>query len=308
LSTNLGRLAHVQLRVHELDAAVAFYGRLLGLVEVDRAGSTVYLSGRSRPGWDLVLSQGGQGLDHFAFVAESEQDLEAAESAVRAAGSLVEPLPEDDHSGARAGIRFTIPSGHVMELVVLGDPVVYLGGTRMVPAGLGGIGPLLLDHITLMTSELDEVVEFLTSVLSFRCTELLRGDDGVHFGAFLRTRDQHHDLALFRSAPEAGPLINHVAFRIGSIDDIRRACDIASEHGWQLDCSPGRHVAGNNLFLYIRDPSGNRTELSGDLAQIEIGAQTRVLTSKEHRFDMWGQPRSDTVESGIQGAPPLVPR
>jgi len=195
-----------------------------------------------------------------------------------------------------------------MELVVLGDPVVYLGRTRMVPPGLEGIGPVPLDHITLMTSELDEVVEFLSTLVGFRCTELLRGDDGVDFGAFLRTRDQHHDLAFFRSAPDEGPLINHVAFRIGSIDDIRRACDIASEHGWELDCSPGRHVAGNNLFLYIRDPSGNRTELSGDLAQIEVSAPTRVLTSNEHRFDMWGQLRSDRVESGIQGAPSRVPR
>jgi catechol 2,3-dioxygenase len=305
---SVGRLAHVELRVGELEPAIEFYGRLLGLVEVDRAGSTVYLSGRSRPGWDLALSLGGQGLDHFAFTVESEEDLEAAESALRGADLIVELLPEDDHSGARAGIRFTIPSGHVMERVVLANPVVYLGGTRMVAPGLGGIGPVPLDHITLMTSELDEVVEFLTTVLGFRCTELLRGDDGAHFGAFLRTRDQHHDLALFRSAPEAGPLINHVAFRIGSIDDIRRASDIAAEHGWQLDCSPGRHVAGNNLFLYIRDPSGNRTELSGDLAQIEVGAPTRVLTSEHHRFDMWGQPRSDNVEAGIQGAPSPVPQ
>ena len=300
---SLGRLAHVQLRVDDLDRSIEFYGRLLGLVEVDRAGDTVYLSGRARAGWDLALSLSGQGLDHFAFAAESEHDLEAAEAALRAVGSDVEELPNDDHSGARAGIRFAIPSGHVMELVVLPDPVVYLGGTRTIPAGSVGIGPLPLDHITLMTSQLDEVVEFLSTVLGFRCTELLRGDDGVHFGAFLRTRDQHHDLAFFRSSPEAGPLINHVAFRVGSIDDIRRACDIAAENRWELDCSPGRHVAGNNLFIYIRDPSGNRTELSGDLAQIEVGAPTRVLTTGEHRFDMWGQPRSDKVESGIQGGP-----
>jgi catechol 2,3-dioxygenase len=195
-----------------------------------------------------------------------------------------------------------------MELVLPRQPVVYLGGTRVIPASNGGLGPLPLDHITLMTSELDQVVEFLTTILGFSCTELLRGDDGVHFGAFLRTRDQHHDLALFRSPPDLGPLINHVAFRVGSIDDIRRACDIAAEEGWELDCSPGRHVAGNNLFLYIRDPSGNRTELSGDLAQIEVGAPTRVLTTGEHRFDMWGQPRSDKVESGIQGAPSRVPQ
>lgn len=297
------RLAHVELRVMEIDPAVEFYGRLLGLVEVDRAGQKVYLSGRSTAGWDLALSLGGQGLDHFAFVAESEDDLQAAEASLGGAGCAVGPLPDDDNSGARAGLRFTIPSGHVMELIVPSGPVAYVGGKRMVPAGLGGIGPLPLDHITLMTSELDEVVEFLTTVLSFRCTELLEGEDGVRFGAFLRTRDHHHDLAFFRCSPDVNPLINHVAFRIGSVDDLRRACDTAAENGWELDCSPGRHVAGNNLFVYIKDPSQNRTELSGDLAHIEIGAPTRVLTSAEHRFDMWGQPRSDKVESGIQGAP-----
>lgn len=300
---NLHRLAHVELRIDDLDAAVDFYGRVLGLVELERSDDKVYLSGRSTAGWDLALSTGGHGLDHFAFVAESEADIEAARSSLTEAGVVVEPLPEDDHSGARDGIRFTVPSGHLMELVVLDDPAAYLGGTRMVAPGLGGIGPLPLDHITLMTARLEEVVEFLTTVLSFRCTELLEGGDGVRFGAFLRTRDQHHDLAFFRCSPELSPLINHVAFRVGSIEDIRRACDIASDVGWELDCSPGRHVAGNNLFLYIRDPSGNRTELSGDLAQIETGAPTRVLRGDEHRFDMWGQPVSSKVESGVQGAP-----
>ena len=246
---------------------------------------------------------GRAGLDHFAFVAASEADLEAARASLADAGMTAGPLPDDDHSGAHDGIRFTLPSGHEMELVVLGDPVAYLGGTRMVAPGLVGIGPLPLDHITLMTSELDEVVEFLTTVLSFRCTEMIEGGDGVRFAAFLRTRDQHHDLAFFRCAPDANPLINHVAFRVKSLDDIGRAYDIAADAGWEMDCSPGRHVAGNNLFSYVRDPSGNRTELSGDMAQIEMGAPTRILRPGEHRFDMWGQPVSERVDSGIQGAP-----
>ena len=305
---NLQRLAHVELRVEDLDAAVEFYGRVLGLVEVNRDGDTAYLSGRASAGWDLALSTGGQGLDHFAFVAESEADVAGARESLTAAGVTVRPLPEDDNSGARDGIRFTIRSGHEMELVVLGDPVVYLGGTRVLPVGPGGIAPLPLDHITLMTSDLDETVDFLTSVLGFRCTELLEGDDGVRFGAFLRTRDQHHDLAYFRCAPELSPQINHVAFRVGSIEDLRRAADIAVGLGWELDCSPGRHVAGNNLFLYIKDPSGNRTELSGDLAHIEVGAPTRVLRPDEHRFDMWGQPVTDKVLTGTQGAPAPVSR
>jgi catechol 2,3-dioxygenase len=300
---NLQRLAHAALRVADLDEAVEFYGRLLGLVELERDGETAYLSGRTTAGWDLSLTAGGQGLDHFAFVAESEADVDAARAALEEAGVTVGPLPGDDNSGAVDGIRFTLPSGHEMELVVLPRPVAFLGGTRMAPPGLGGIGPLPLDHITLMTSELDEVVEFLTTVLSFRCSEMLEGSDGVRFAAFMRTRDQHHDLAFFRCAPEDNPLINHVAFRVKSIEDIGRAYDIAANLGVEMDCSPGRHVAGNNLFTYVRDPSGNRTELSGDLAQIEIGAPTRVLRPGEHRFDMWGQPVSERVETGIQGAP-----
>jgi catechol 2,3-dioxygenase len=300
---NLHRLAHVELRVQDLDRASEFYGRVLSLVEVQRADEKVYLSGRTTAGWDLALSRGGQGLDHFAFVAEGRSDLEEAQRALSDAGVDVDTLPEDDRSGATCGIRFTLPSGHMMELVVLDDPVVYLGGTRMVPPGLGGIGPLPLDHITLMTSRLDEVVEFLTTLLGFRCTELLEADDGVRFGAFLRTRDQHHDLAFFLCPPEQNPLINHVAFRVGSIEDIRRVCDIATDLGWELDCSPGRHLAGNNLFLYLKDPSGNRTELSGDMAQIETGAPTRVLGTSQHRFDIWGQPLTPKLESGVQGAP-----
>jgi catechol 2,3-dioxygenase-like lactoylglutathione lyase family enzyme len=66
---NLHRLAHVVLRVDDVDAALEFYGRALGLVEVARAHGTAYLTGRTNAGWDLALTTGGRGLDHFAFVA-----------------------------------------------------------------------------------------------------------------------------------------------------------------------------------------------------------------------------------------------
>jgi catechol 2,3-dioxygenase-like lactoylglutathione lyase family enzyme len=74
-------LSHVQLRVSDLDAAVAWYGRALGLTELRRDPDR-YVALHSTSGhFRVVLSSGGHAdaggaLDHIAFAV---RDLDALE-------------------------------------------------------------------------------------------------------------------------------------------------------------------------------------------------------------------------------------
>jgi catechol 2,3-dioxygenase len=290
------RVAHAAIRVLDLDEAQRFYEQVLGLIEIGSgADGRVFLAGGKTAGYDLALLPGGVGLDHFAFTVASVDELGQAERRLRQAGVEVRDAGPEEFR-ADAAIRFAIPSGHEMELVVVTEPAVYVAPLDRGERHFSGIGPVSIDHVTLLAPALEPVVSFLTAQLGFRLTESVQPEPGNALNAFLRSRDQHHDLAFFLNDRERGPELNHVAFRIGSFDEIRRACDLVAALGYGLDASPGRHEQGNNLFVYFKDPSGNRVELSGDMAVIDGAAPPRIL--KESRFDTWRDGVAPQVLSG----------
>jgi catechol 2,3-dioxygenase len=277
------RIAHAAIRVHDLDRALAFYGSVLGLVHVARGeDGRVFLAGGRTSGYELALIPGGRGLEHFAFQVGSAGDLDAASERLRAAGTEVAESPVEH--GITAGIRFELPSGHLMELVVPAEPVPFTTPLSIDLPHFAGVGPLHVDHVTLLADSVEPVVAFLGEHLGFRLSESVQPQPGVWLNAFLRARDQHHDLSFFENDGR-GAQLDHVAFRVNSFEDIRRACDLVATLGYRIDSSPGRHVQGNNLFVYFRDPSGNRVELSGDMAAIDSAAQPRIL--RESTFDAW---------------------
>ena len=51
---------------------------------------------------------------------------------------------------------------------------------------------------------------------------------------------------------------------------------------------PGRHGPGNNLFLMIRDPDGNRIEISAELERMPAGIPHRVWPQEERKLNLWG--------------------
>jgi catechol 2,3-dioxygenase len=288
-------VTHAAIRAQDVAESAEFYRRVLGLTEVGRAGGRLFLSGGRTASYDLALVPGGAGLEHFALAVSSPDDLDEARVRLREAGVEALPVPPEEEFLIADGLRFELPSGHVLEFVVAED-APYVQPLAMGDEHFFGVGPVPIDHVTLLTPRVRETAEFLTAVLGFRLTESVQPEPGFWLNAFLRCRDQHHDLALFFNGEESGPELNHVAYRVGSFDDIRRACDLVAELGRTVDASPGRHHEGNNLFVYFRDPSGNRIELSTDMAQVSSAAPPRILS--ESRFDSLREGVAPEVLSG----------
>lgn len=64
----VGGLAHVALGAGEhVERTVQFYEELLGLTEVSRRESTLFLSSGRTSSYDLAIGPGPVGMDHFAF-------------------------------------------------------------------------------------------------------------------------------------------------------------------------------------------------------------------------------------------------
>ncbi len=283
-------LAHAMLRVPDLDAAVAFHLDVLGLVEVSRTPEAVYLSSGVDGQYDLALTRGGTGVDHFTFQVEDAEDL--AYYAQRLRHENVEVAQRRDAApGESQAIRFSLPSGHIMELaVIVPDPSYpYSYPHPSVPAHrhLQGISPRDLDHITLRVPDVDLLAAFLTHVLDFRVSDARRTADGAWRAAWLHASDQHHDLAMMRGS-EAETL-DHLAWLVDGIEHMKRAADLLAQVGVRTEVGPGRHSIGGNLFLYFWTPDGNRYELSAEMAKIlNPKAEPKVWGDAPGLFSPWG--------------------
>jgi catechol 2,3-dioxygenase-like lactoylglutathione lyase family enzyme len=118
---------------------------------------------------------------------------------------------------------------------------------------------LTLGHSTIAVRDLDRLVAFYRDVLGFHLTN--RGPIGEGEMAFLsQDPSVHHQIAMVAGVPVAERsfrLVDHLAFRTGSLDDLRRLRAALVEAGVE-EITPLCH--GNAWSLYFDDPEGNGIE------------------------------------------------
>jgi catechol 2,3-dioxygenase len=264
--TGVLRPGHVALRVTDLEAGVKHYRDVIGLIETgrDEAGR-VYLKA-----WDehdhhsVVLREADSaGMDYMGFRVDCEETLERLAAAVEGSGLATDlqwiGAGEQLHTGRR--FRFTVPTGHAMELFAHKDKV----GNGMPdvnpdpwPDDLKGMQPTRFDHCLLYGDDLDGTVKLFTEVLGFQVAEqVMAGDTMV--SAFLTCSTKPHDIAFIRH-PEKNRF-HHCSFMLGSWGDVLRAADIISKKDVSLDIGPTRHGITRGETIYFFDPSGNRNEV-----------------------------------------------
>lgn len=143
------------------------------------------------------------------------------------------------------------------------------------PAGLpfhiGKIG-----HVVFHVRDLEASARFYTQVLGFTVSDVY--DDSMMPGGavFMRYGTDHHGVALFQASGEwrEGTGINHVAFELGSLDEVVRARDHLRANGVTIDFE-GRRRAGCQIAVEFRDPDGHHLELYCNIDQIGTNARAR---------------------------------
>jgi catechol 2,3-dioxygenase len=266
--TGVLRPGHVQIRVLDLAEAVRHYTEVLGLIETARdAQGRVFLKA-----WDehdhhsVILREADEsGMDFMGWRVDSPATLTRLAGDVAASGLVSDTawLPAGDLPATGQRYRFTIPTGHVMELFAerdkIGNGLSDLN-PEVWPDGLKGMSPTRFDHCLLYGDDLDGTVKLFREVLGFGLSErIVAGPDQFMIGALLTCSNKAHDVAFVRQ-PVKGK-VHHVSFNLDSWSQVLTAADIIAKKRVSLDIGPTRHGITRGETIYFFDPSGNRNEV-----------------------------------------------
>ncbi|TYT60934.1 VOC family protein [Natrialba swarupiae] len=295
--TGVRKLEHATMAVTDLEESVDCYTDVFGLDELDRRDGVVYLGCGLDENYDLALTEGGTGIEHFA-IRLTDAEIDAYER--RLADTEADVRRTDGaEPGQESGVRVSLPSGIDVELVSVAD-TRYLHPTKATADRLG-VAPLDLDHINLMSDAIEEDVAFLEDHLDFDVSDEIVEEDGSTVQSWMRHGRFHHDAGFTRTDDPAETL-HHIAFQFESFDHIKLFCDRLAQHGYQLEYGPSRHNAGSNLFAYFWGPGGNRIELSAEMATLDPDTETgvRVLEEESNTVSSWGgsPPKQEFLEKG----------
>lgn len=132
------------------------------------------------------------------------------------------------------------------------------------PFRIGKIG-----HVVLNCTNLERSVKFYTEVLGFSVSDAYPVDMMPGGMVFLRCNADHHGIALVGSlpGPAANVELNHVAFEVGTLDEVLLAREHLRRNRVPIDFE-GRRRAGVQIAVEFRDPDNHRLEIYWGIDQI----------------------------------------
>ena len=263
--TGVLRPGHIQLKVLDLAESVDFYGNVLGLIETgrDAQGRVYFKTWDERDHHSVILRQADSaGIDFFAFKVDSDATLAKLEKDLNAYGVATTRIPAGELLETGERVRFTLPTGHDIELysqkTAVGNDMGDLNPEAWCAATEKGIAPIRLDHCLLYGPDIEKAQAIFQDVLGFYLVEHIALDDNQDLAIWLSCSTKAHDIAFVRH-PEPGKL-HHVSFLLETWEKVLRAADIMSMNRVSIDIGPTRHGVTRGTTIYAFDPNGNRFE------------------------------------------------
>jgi catechol 2,3-dioxygenase-like lactoylglutathione lyase family enzyme len=167
---------------------------------------------------------------------------------------------------------------------------------RMAPPADLPFGLAKLGHVVLKVKDLQRSVAFYTGVLGFHVSDVYPETMMKGGMVFLRCNADHHCLALVGGAKDgaAARELHHLAFEVGTLDEVLRARAHLRKHGVKVDYE-GRRRAGCQVAVEFRDPDNHFLEIFWGLDQ--VGGDGRVRPPAEWREEA-------TLEAAVANPPP----
>jgi catechol 2,3-dioxygenase len=144
-----------------------------------------------------------------------------------------------------------------------------------------------LSHVVVKVSDLERSVKFYTQVLGMRVSDAYPETMMPGRMVFLRCNADHHCLALVGGAkgPNTFAELHHLAFEVGTLEELYRARRHLREHGVTISFD-GRRRAGCQVAVEFRDPDNHLLELFWDLEQVGTGGEVRSPENWREAFSL----------------------
>ena len=309
-SFDIAHLAHVEMFTDRFEESLDFFTRIYGLKLSGQDETSAYLRA-----WDdyehcsLKLTRSHTtGVGHVAYRASSPEALERRVQAIEASGYKVHGWIDGDQSHGRA-FRFEDPFGHVFEIyyetVRYRAPDGDRAALKNTASAFTGAAPRRLDHLNLLSSDVDEFRRFMETCLGSRVTELIQLDNGRTGGCWFTVNNKTYDLACTEEHGGGNGRLHHVTYATDQREDILRAADIFLQNGVHIETGPHKHAIQGTFFLYVWEPAGNRVELANAGARLILAPDWEpiVWTEPERRKGQaWGLKTIETFHT--HGTPP----
>jgi catechol 2,3-dioxygenase-like lactoylglutathione lyase family enzyme len=154
-----------------------------------------------------------------------------------------------------------------------------------------------IGHVVLNVSDVRRSVRFYTDILGFQVSDVY--PDGMVPGGmvFMRCNADHHGVALVGIMPgqSHNMELNHMAFEVGTLDEVLRARDFLRAKKVPIDFE-GRRRAGCQIAVEFRDPDGHRLEIYWGLDQIGSDGHSRPSTEWK-----WAHSLEQAIADPVRG-------
>jgi len=298
------RLAHVGLWVSDVPAQTRFYRQTLGFnlraTEINSTGEDVEFEDAN-----TFLSLGDEHhclslftdtrasasngrtpaarsrLHHIAFEVDTDAELAAIAARLSQSGIELALQARDGNPEMGDTLWLNDSDGNRIEISVVPDD------SLTVPPGnnegrRSRLRPQALQHLAIRTIHMESMVEFYTESLGFDISDWL-----LRECAWLRCNNDHHTLMLIQGKPD----IDHIGYSTSAGAELLLWADYLSRQQRAILWGPGRHGAGNDLFLRFADMDGVHIELSAELQQYfdrDVTTPPRLWHSRPTALNLWG--------------------
>ncbi|MET7701062.1 VOC family protein [Streptomyces sp. NPDC005485] len=294
-------LRHVDLAVPDYKKQVEFYRNTWGLTHTAEEKDLSFFAAEGSPEQYVVrLRQADdKRLDLIAFGAANAADVDALAERLGTSGvQLVSEPHALQTPGGGYGFRFFDVDGHVVEV----SSDVEARKHRKVEEREAV--PVRLAHVVLNSPDIERTRTFYEQHLGFALSDSLQHPNMGGVMHFMRCNPRHHNLAIAR-APHAS--VHHVSFEMRGLEEWLRAGGRAVRAGAEKVWGPGRHMAGDNVFMYFLDPHGNGHEFTYGIETVDEDTwhPTVYDISRPENQDQWGlaDPMGELITKKLWNSP-----